>query len=86
MQYGTFYQFVHDHACKVIVDYNDCLHQHDDTLLVRSEAQGRQQAPPLDDPEVLARKAASLDQQRSRFRRALGAQDDVPELEPASAV
>lgn len=48
--------------------------------------QERQQAQPLDDPEVLARKAASLDQQRSRFRRALGAQDDVPEIEPALAV
>lgn len=50
------------------------------------EVQGRQQAQPLDDPEVLARKAASLDQQRSRFRRALGAQEDVPEVEPAFAV
>ena len=50
------------------------------------KVQERQQAQPLDDPELLARKAASLDQQRSRFRRALGAQDDVPEIEPALAV
>lgn len=54
--------------------------------IVDYEMQERQQAQPLDDPEVLARKAASLDQQRSRFRRALGAQDDVPEIEPALAV
>lgn len=38
-----------------------------------------QPAPEIADPELLARKAASLDQQRSRFRRALGSDD-----EPAS--
>ena len=31
---------------------------------------------PLEDPEVLARKAASLDMQRNRFRRALGGEED----------
>ena len=50
------------------------------------QVQERQQAQPLDDPDVLARKAANLDQQRSRFRRALGAQEDVDEIEPAFAV
>lgn len=48
-----------------------------------SGVQGRQQAEPREDPEVLARKAASLDLQRSRFRRALGADD---EMEPTAAV
>ena len=32
-----------------------------------------------EDPEVLARKAASLDLQRSRFRRALGGEEDLPD-------
>ena len=45
--------------------------------------QGGQQAEPLEDPEVLARKAASLEFQRSRFRRALGADDEV---EPTAMV
>lgn len=53
-------------------------------LLLRKalQRQGRQQAEPREDPEVLARKAASLDLQRSRFRRALGADD---EMEPTAA-
>ena len=36
----------------------------------------RQHAQEVADPELLARKAASLDQQRSRFRRALGGDDE----------
>jgi len=31
---------------------------------------------PQEDPELLARKAASLDMQRNRFRRALGGEED----------
>lgn len=48
-------------------------------LLVRKalQRQRARQSGPFEDPEVLARKAASLDLQRSRFRRALGADDEV---------
>ena len=45
--------------------------------------QGARRVQPQEDPEVLARKAASLEQQRSRFRRALGGEEDVPAMEPA---
>ncbi len=37
---------------------------------------------PQEDPEVLARKAASLDMQRNRFRRALGGEEDEDEAPP----
>ena len=35
-----------------------------------------------EDPELLARKAASLDMQRNRFRRALGGEEDEDEAPP----
>lgn len=43
---------------------------------IASCLQRGKQAAPQEDPELLARKAASLDMQRNRFRRALGGEED----------
>ena len=40
------------------------------------------QAVAQEDPEVLARKAVSLDMQRNRFRRALGGEEEEDEAPP----
>ncbi|DBA89722.1 hypothetical protein WJX79_009084 [Trebouxia sp. C0005] len=45
-------------------------------LMRKTLRQGGTQAVPQEDPELLARKAASLDMQRNRFRRALGGEED----------
>ncbi|DBB12086.1 hypothetical protein WJX82_003916 [Trebouxia sp. C0006] len=45
-------------------------------LMQKTLWQRGKQAAPQEDPELLARKAASLDMQRNRFRRALGGEED----------
>lgn len=56
-------------------------------LLAARFVQGQRQEvrQPREDPEILARKAASLDLQRSRFRRALGAEEDSPDDSSSSS-
>ncbi len=53
---------------------------------VASCLQRGKQAVAQEDPELLARKAASLDMQRNRFRRALGGEEDEEEAPPDSPV